>query len=309
MKVSRTIHECRLARYELGRVAFVPTMGALHEGHLALMRKAKSLAEHVAVSIFVNPTQFGPREDFTKYPRPIESDLEKCRSVGVDMVFHPSTEEIYGGEDPKSIILDVPHLTEVLEGKHRPGHFRGVCQVVAKLFNIVQPDFAVFGLKDYQQFCVIRAMTAMLNFPIEVVGHPTVREPDGLAMSSRNQYLSSDERKRALSISRALRECESLFESGVVQTSRMVATMQHTLLPPAGAAALSPEGEVHRVPVSIDYFAAVDARTLQPIERVDRPTLLAIAARVGSTRLIDNTVLVPRNESAVGGRQSAAASS
>lgn len=282
MIVARSILDCRLARHKLSRVALVPTMGALHDGHLALIRHARTLADAVAVSIFVNPTQFGPKEDFHKYPRPIDSDLAKCDSAGVELVFNPSVHEMYGPGEPRGVIVDVPQLTEPLEGKHRPGHFRGVCQVVAKLFNIIQPDTAVFGLKDYQQFRVIEAMTGLLNFPIEIVGYPIIREPDGLAMSSRNAYLSHDERRRALAISRSLRECEGLHAQGVRQTSRMIATMHHMLLDP---------GDLGRVPVSIEYVAAVDASTLAPVERIDHPTLLAIAARVGSTRLIDNTVL------------------
>lgn len=288
MQVVQTIAECRAARSRFGdRVAFVPTMGALHAGHLALIRHARQLGRAVVVSIFVNPTQFGPKEDFQRYPRPIEDDLSLCQAEGVELVFNPAPEEMYGaaGHDlaRSSVVLDVPHLTEPLEGRHRPGHFRGVLQVVAKLFNIVRPDAAVFGLKDYQQFLVVRSMAALLNFPVEIVGHPTVREPDGLAMSSRNRYLSPDERRRALAIHRALCQCESLFrDEGVRQTSRLTATAHRILMDP---------GDLGRVPVSIEYVAAVDADTLAAVERVDRPTLIAVAARVGSTRLIDNTVI------------------
>lgn len=289
MIVTQTISDCRAARASLGRLVLVPTMGALHDGHVALIRHAKTLAEHVAVSIFVNPTQFGPKEDFTKYPRPIEDDLAKCESAGAALIFNPSPTEMYG-ETPRPVVLDFPHVTDTLEGKHRPGHFRGVCQVVAKLFNIVQPNAAVFGLKDFQQFAVLRAMVELLNFPIEMIGHPTIREPDGLAMSSRNAYLSPLERRRALSISKALFTAKQQFEEGIRQTSRLVATMHNILLPPA-ATALTPDGDLGRVPVSIDYVAAVDARTLQPVEVVAQPTLLAIATRVGSTRLIDNVVI------------------
>lgn len=292
MHITHTIPDCRSARASLGRVAFVPTMGALHEGHLTLMRHAKSLADHVAVSIFVNPTQFGPKEDFNKYPRPIEADLARCESAGVDLVFNPTPAEMYG-QQPMPVVIDLPQLTDPLEGRHRPGHFRGVCQVVAKLFNIVQPNAAIFGLKDYQQFCVLRGMVEQLNFPIEMVGHPTVREPDGLAMSSRNQYLSTDERRRALSISRALFTARDQFTEGIRQTQRLLATIQNILLPPAAATALGNSSELGRIPVSIDYVASVDARTLQPVERIEKPTLLAIAARVGATRLIDNIVITP----------------
>jgi pantoate--beta-alanine ligase len=290
MNVVHTIADCRAARAALpGNVALVPTMGALHEGHLALVRHARTLATSVAVSIFVNPTQFGPREDFNRYPRPIDDDLRQCAAAGADFVFDPSPGEMYPGDDPRAagarLLLDVPPLTEPLEGRHRPGHFRGVCQVVAKLFNIVCPDIAIFGLKDFQQFLVLREMVRLLNLPVEVVGHPTIREPDGLAMSSRNAYLSPDERRRALSISRALSAAtEEYREHGVLQCSRLVATMTRILLDP---------GDLGRVPVSVDYAVAVDATTLQPADRVDRPTLLAIAARVGATRLIDNAVIGP----------------
>lgn len=286
MTVVHTIADCRAARGRLGRVALVPTMGALHEGHLALVRHARTLADRVAVSIFVNPTQFGPKEDFNRYPRPIEADLAMCAAEGVDLVFNPDPEQMYGpagASDARSaVVVDVPHLTEPLEGRHRPGHFRGVLQVVAKLFNILTPDAAVFGLKDYQQYLVIRAMVDLLNFPVAIVGHPIVREADGLAMSSRNRYLSPDERRRALAIGRALRECEALASEGVAQTSRLTAAAHRILMDP---------GDLGRVPVSIEYVAAVDAATLSPVERLERPTLIAIAARVGATRLIDNTVI------------------
>ena len=284
MNVVHTIAECRARRAELkGKVAFVPTMGALHVGHLSLIARAKELAQSVVVSIFVNPTQFGPREDFNKYPRPIMADLAKCESAGVDLVFNPGTEEIYRPGAP-DVVVDLPSLTTVLEGKHRPGHFKGVCQVVAKLFHIVQPDVACFGQKDFQQFRVLSAMVEALDFPIEMVACPTLREKDGLAMSSRNQYLSPDERQRALSISRALMLAAGEVKNGVKQTNRLLATMQNVMLD---------VGTLGRVPVSIDYVAAVDPLTLKNVETVTGPTLLAIAARVGQTRLIDNVVVEP----------------
>jgi pantoate--beta-alanine ligase len=203
MKVVHTITEARAERGRFQRLALVPTMGALHAGHISLIALAKQRAPHVAVSIFVNPTQFGPREDFNRYPRPIESDLEKCREAGVDLVFNPAPQEMYPLESPQ-IVVDLPQLSEVLEGKHRPGHFRGVCQVVAKLLNIIQPQIACFGRKDYQQLRILTAMVAALDWPIEIAAGETVREADGLAMSSRNKYLSADERQRALAIPRAL---------------------------------------------------------------------------------------------------------
>ncbi len=196
MKVIRTISEARAYRATLGRIAFVPTMGALHAGHVSLMHMAARHAPRVAVSIFVNPTQFGPREDFSKYPRPIEADLAKCEQAGVDFVFNPLAEEIYRPGLP-DIAIDLPSLTSVLEGAKRPGHFKGVCQIVAKLFNILTPDIACFGQKDYQQLRIITAMVEALDWPIQIVPCPTLRDPDGLAMSSRNAYLSAEDRQRA----------------------------------------------------------------------------------------------------------------
>lgn len=275
MLVTRTISECRGERAKLGRLALVPTMGALHAGHLSLMDLAKQRAEQVAVSIFVNPTQFGPREDYNKYPRPIESDLKKCEEAGVDLIFLPSAEEIYPPGLP-DIAIDLPQLSGVLDGKHRPGHFRGVCQIVTKLFHVITPNVAIFGQKDFQQLRILTAMVEAMNWPIEIVAGPTVREPDGLAMSSRNQYLSKDDRARALSISRALHLAAMEFERGVRQTNRLLTTIQKLLL----------EQHLH-----IDYVAAVDPITLKNVEVIDKPTVLAVAARVGTTRLIDNVVV------------------
>jgi pantoate--beta-alanine ligase len=284
MIVVRTIADCRAERAKLaGKLALVPTMGALHNGHLSLIEQAKRRADHVAVSIFVNPTQFGPREDFNKYPRPIEDDLAKCEQAGVELIFMPGVEEMYPPGQPQ-IVVDLPELTNVLEGKHRPGHFKGVCQIVAKLFNIIEPQMACFGQKDFQQLRVIGAMAEALNWPIEIVGCPTMRESDGIAMSSRNQYLSKDERERALAISRALFLAQGELKSGARQANRLVATMQNTLLD---------VGKLGRVPVSIDYVAAVDPMTLKPVEVVTGPTVLAIACRVGNTRLIDNLIVTP----------------
>jgi pantoate--beta-alanine ligase len=283
MDVVHTIADCREARASLGRVAFVPTMGALHAGHLSLMKAAREHGDTVIVSIFVNPTQFGPREDFNRYPRPIEDDLAKCREAGVALVFNPSPDEMYPA-GKADIIVDLPSLTEVLEGKHRPGHFKGVCRVVGKLFNIVDPQSAFFGQKDFQQFRVISSMVEALDWPIEVIGCPTLRDPDGLAMSSRNQNLSADERERALSISHALMLARNEAKSGVRQANRLVATMRATVLD---------VGTLGRVPVSVDYVAAVDPLTLKPVDILDGPTVLAIAARVGRTRLIDNVIVQP----------------
>jgi pantoate--beta-alanine ligase len=283
MTVVRTIAECRAERAKLGKLALVPTMGALHRGHLSLVEYAKKSAAYTAVSIFVNPTQFGPREDFHKYPRPLEADLAKCEEMGVDLVFNPSVEEMYPSQ-LSPMVVDLPQLTEVLEGKHRPGHFKGVCQVVAKLFNIVQPQKALFGQKDFQQLRVLTAMVEALDWPIEVIGCKTVREPDGLAMSSRNQYLSLDERERALAISRSLMLANGEVKEGERRANKLLASIQNTLLE---------VGQLGRVPVSIDYIAAVDPITLKHVNMIMGPTVLAIAARVGNTRLIDNIVVTP----------------
>jgi pantoate--beta-alanine ligase len=276
MRVIHTIAEARAAR-GFGSLALVPTMGALHAGHLSLVQTARARADAVAVSIFVNPTQFGPREDYTRYPRPIEADLAKCEAAGVDWVFAPTEAEMYPPSSP-AIVIDLPMVDNVLEGKHRPGHFRGVCQVVAKLFNIVQPSVACFGQKDFQQLRVLSCMVEALNWPIEMVACPTLRDADGLAMSSRNQYLSPVERQKALSISRTLFNSQEMVAGGVKQASRLITKMQQDLL------------AQH---LSIDYVAAVDPLTLKPVEVMTGPTVLAIAVRVGATRLIDNVVVTP----------------
>lgn len=283
MTAVSTIADARAERMKLGRMALVPTMGALHAGHVSLIEQAKRLAEHVAVSIFVNPTQFGAREDLSKYPRPIEEDLAKCETAGVQLVFNPTVEEMYRTSVP-DIVVDLPALSSVLEGKHRPGHFKGVCQVVGKLFNILSPDIACFGQKDFQQLRIITAMVEALDWPIEVVGCPTVRDADGLAMSSRNQYLSADERTRALQISKALMQAKQDVADGVRQTNRLLTTMRNIVLD---------VGSLGRIPVSVDYVAAVDPLTLKPVETITGPTVLAIAARVGNTRLIDNLTIQP----------------
>jgi len=225
----------------------------------------------------VNPTQFGPNEDFTKYPRPIEQDLEMCRSVGVDLIFNPTPAEMYPPGSPK-IAIDLPLLTNVLEGAHRPGHFAGVCQVVAKLFNVVQPDVAVFGQKDFQQLRILTAMVEALDFPIQMIPGPTVREEGGLAMSSRNRYLNPDERQRALAISASLRFARDEVKKGNKDIARLLESMR---------------GMLESQRLVVDYVAAIDPRTLVPQTRVDGPTTFAIAARVGTTRLIDNMLVVP----------------
>jgi pantoate--beta-alanine ligase len=277
MNVLTTIAAVRAERAKLGRLALVPTMGALHAGHLSLIDLARRRAPHVAVSIFVNPTQFGHNEDYNRYPRPLEDDLAKCQSNGVDLVFAPSVEEMY---PPKAVdcVVDLPALSTLLEGKHRPGHFKGVCQVVSKLFNIVRPDLAVFGQKDYQQLRILEAMVEALDMNIEIAPSPTVRDVDGLAMSSRNVHLSVEDREKALAISRALFAAQAEFRNGVRQANRLLTTAQKTML------------EKH---LMIDYVAAVDYQTLKHVDTITAPTVIAVAARVGKTRLIDNVILEP----------------
>lgn len=277
MKIAQTVKDARTDRAELGKVALVPTMGALHAGHLSLVEEAKKHADHVVVSIFVNPTQFGPREDFHRYPRPIEKDIALCEKAGVSLVFNPTVEEMYPAPQ-YGMKFEWPQLGEALEGKFRPGHFSGVCQVVAKLFNILAPDVAVFGQKDFQQLRLIREMVRNLDFPIRIVGHPTLREPDGLAMSSRNAYLSDADRKRALAISRALFTAEVDFKKGVRSAARLLTTMQRIIL------------EQHLL---VDYIAMVDAETMKDVENITTPSVAAVACRAGTTRLIDNMLFVP----------------
>jgi pantoate--beta-alanine ligase len=260
------------------RIGLVPTMGALHEGHLSLVRHARAADDVVAVSIFVNPTQFGPSEDFARYPRDPDRDLALLREVGTDLVFMPPVEEVYPqGFDT---YVEVGRLTQVLEGASRPGHFRGVATVVAKLFNIVQPDRAYFGQKDAQQLAVIRRLTRDLDLPVEVVGLPTVREPDGLAMSSRNVYLSPEERKAALVLYRSLEAAQELWRSGVRDAALIRRRMNEVLAGPAA-------GGLARV----DYVSVADSETLEELETVDGPALVSLAVRIGKTRLIDNVTL------------------
>lgn len=257
------------------RVGFVPTMGALHDGHLALVSEARSQgATFVAMSLFVNPTQFGPSEDFTRYPRSFEADLARCHQAKVDVLFAPTREAMYPAGF--SSVVEVKGLTEVLEGVHRPGHFTGVATIVAKLFGLAAPCVAVFGRKDYQQWKVIQRMTRDLDLPVEIAAMPTIREPDGLALSSRNRYLSPQERERALGIVRGIRAAMRAFDDG----ERKAASL--------GALA---RAEIEPAFDTIDYVAIADPETLQPIDRVDDRALLVVAAKIGKTRLIDNAVL------------------
>ena len=260
------------------RIGLVPTMGYLHEGHMSLVRKAREGCDEVVVSSFVNPTQFGPNEDFEKYPRDTNRDDELCRTAGVDLVFRPSVRSMY---DPDhSVFVDELSLSKGLCGRTRPGHFRGVATVVAKLFNIVLPQLAVFGQKDAQQVRVIEQMVRDLNFPVEVVVAPIVRESDGLAMSSRNTYLSVDERTRACSLYRALCLARGLVAGGELGAAALRDRIRACI-------------EEGAAPVEIDYIDVVDYRTLAPVARIESVTLAAVAVRIGRTRLIDNIILSP----------------
>ena len=258
-----------------GRVALVPTMGFLHEGHLTLVDEARRRADVVVMTIFVNPLQFAPTEDLARYPRDAEGDADKARARGVDVLFAPAVSEIYPRE-PRVRVVPAG-LADRWEGAVRPGHFDGVLTVVAKLFHLVQPDVAVFGQKDAQQAALVRAMVRDLDFPLDLVVAPTVREADGLALSSRNVYLSSDERGRALALSRALRHVAARHAGGERDAAR--------LLDEAREVVASAEA------VHVDYLAIVDGETLEPVERTDDGMLAIVAARVGATRLIDNVVL------------------
>ncbi|BCJ85425.1 pantoate--beta-alanine ligase [Effusibacillus dendaii] len=256
-------------------IGLVPTMGSLHEGHLALARQAKQQCDIAVMSIFVNPLQFGPAEDFDRYPRNLENDAKLAETAQVDAIFAPSVREMYPNQ--QFTYVDVELLTENLCGASRPGHFRGVTTVVSKLFHIVLPDKAFFGQKDAQQLRVIQQMTEDLNMPVEIVPCPIVREPDGLAMSSRNVFLSPEERKQALSLFRSLQEAEMLYRSGERSAQ---AILNHV-------AAI-----IKQQPLAdIDYIKIVDAKTLSDVQTIEQKALLALAVRFGQTRLIDNTFL------------------
>ncbi|MFO0571460.1 MAG: pantoate--beta-alanine ligase, partial [Polyangiaceae bacterium] len=258
-------------------LGLVPTMGALHAGHVALLEDARRRTDCVAATIFVNPTQFGPNEDFSKYPRTLDADLEKCEAAGVSLVFAPDTQEMYPQGEKTRVRVD--ELTAHLCGRSRPGHFEGVTTVVTKLFAVAGPCVAVFGRKDYQQLCVIRRMARDLLLPVEVVGHPIVRESDGLALSSRNTYLSAPDRVRALTLSRSLSRAVAAFARGERG---------------AGALRLPVAEAIESAGLRLDYATLADADVLAPIadeSRVGDRVLLAVAAFAGSTRLIDNVVL------------------
>ena len=278
MKVTTTVAETRAVllpeRRSGKRIGLVPTMGFFHEGHLALMRAARAESDVVVVSLFVNPTQFGPSEDLSAYPRDFERDRALAESEGVDLLFAPDAAEVY--PDGFDTVVRVGGVTEALEGTSRPGHFDGVATVVTKLFNMVGPDVAWFGQKDAQQALVIRKLVRDLNMPVRVAVAPTVREPDGLAMSSRNAYLSGADRERATALSRALAAAEQAVASGRLEAADVLSAAHAEL----DAAGVTPE-----------YLELRSADDLSPAERVNGNTLLAVAARVGRARLIDNTML------------------
>lgn len=278
MKVVKTISEVRnevKAWKKAGlSVGLVPTMGYLHEGHKSLMERACQENDRVVVSIFVNPTQFGPNEDFAAYPRDLQRDAAMCEAVGVALIFHPEPEEMYGKDFHTYVNMEV--LSETLCGKTRPIHFRGVCTVVSKLFHIITPDRAYFGQKDAQQLAIIKRMVKDLNFDIEIVGCPIVREKDGLAKSSRNTYLNPEERKAALILSQAIYLGQELTKNGEKDAEKIVQDMKHL---------------IETEPLAkIDYVQAVDAASMQPVSEIKGEVLFAMAVYIGKTRLIDNFI-------------------
>ena len=257
------------------RIGCVPTMGCLHAGHLSLVKRAQALADQAVVTIFVNPAQFGPNEDFSRYPRTVERDLELCRAAGVQAVFLPQTADMYGADHSVYVIEE--RLGCGLCGAARPGHFQGVCTIVAKLFNLTLPHVAVFGQKDYQQAAIIRRMVRDLNFPVAIEIAPIVREADGLAMSSRNRYLSAEERQQALGLSGALRLAQAACATGETDATALCQRLRDLLSTTHG--------------LRVDYVAAVHGDTLEPALRLQPGVVIALAAFAGKTRLIDNTVL------------------
>ena len=276
-RIPRMMAVARELRAEGSRIGFVPTMGALHEGHLSLMSLAREMCDKVVVSIFVNPAQFGPSEDFERYPRDIARDAELAFTREVDFIFAPSPEDMYPRGFSTYVIVE--GLSEKLEGASRPGHFRGVTTVVNKLFNIVHPHFAFFGRKDAQQVIVIKRMVRELSMDVEIVVGPTVREEDGLALSSRNVYLSTEERKAATVLRRALERARTSYNGGERDAARLITAMRNII-----------EAEPR---ARIDYLAITGVNNLNPVETIpaDRPILISLAVFIGNTRLIDNIVL------------------
>ena len=283
MQVATTIPTARQAvedaRAQGRRIGLVPTMGALHAGHVALVEACRGLADYVAVSIFVNPSQFGPGEDYDRYPRTLEDDLRKCEAAGVDLVFKPSADEMYPRGVPSSCFVEVPGLSHVFEGEVRPTHFRGVATVVLGLFEILRPDVAIFGQKDYQQQAILRRMVDDLHVPVEIVTHPIVREADGLAMSSRNIYLDADQRRGAAALRRGLGDAVKAVADGLADADRVRQILRAPI-------------ESERT-ATLDYAEVVDAETLEKLDRLEpgRPAVALVAARFGKTRLIDNARL------------------
>jgi len=276
-RVQDMSHWSEAQRRDGRRIAFVPTMGFLHEGHLRLVRDGKQRGDRVVVSIFVNPKQFAPGEDFAAYPRDFERDRELLEGESIDALFLPSAEEIYPAGFQTQVSVD--KLSLVLCALHRPGHFQGVATVVAKLFNIVRPHVAIFGEKDYQQLQVIRRLTRDLNYDIEIVGHPIVREADGLAISSRNAYLSPEERQAALCLSRSLGTAACMVRRGETRGPVIIQAVR---------------AEIEKEPVArVEYITLCDSVTLQTLREIKEATLLALAVRIGKTRLIDNRILKP----------------
>ncbi len=279
MEVSKTIESVaslvKAARSKGKKIGLVPTMGVLHIGHISLIEAALKRCDFVAVSIFVNPTQFGLGEDFEKYPRPLDADLEICRKTGVDVVFAPTQEQMYPSENLTWV--NVEKLTESLCGQSRPTHFRGVTTICVKLFNIVAPDIAFFGQKDAQQAIVIKRMVADLNMPLEIVICPTVRRPDGLAVSSRNKYLTAEQKKDAALIYRALQKCREMIGAGTTDNETIIAEMRKIL------------GQAPSI--EIEYISIVDAETLQTIDKIAGKVLAAVAVKIGPARLIDNILV------------------
>jgi pantoate--beta-alanine ligase len=272
----RWVGEQRRSGSTLG---LVPTMGALHEGHLSHFRRARAECDRLVISIFVNPLQFGPAEDFQRYPRPFEKDLALAEAEGVDAIFNPSVEEMY--PSGQAVTVDPGRMGEVLCGASRPGHFRGVLTVVAKLFNILQPDRAYFGQKDAQQAILIRCMVDELSFPVGIVVGPTVREPDGLALSSRNQYLTPEQRSQAAVLYRSLRCAEAMLHGGQRDAAQLEQELRRLIEVTPGAV--------------LDYARVVNPVTLEPAYTVDGEVLAAVAVRFGSTRLIDNLLIAPKS--------------
>jgi pantoate--beta-alanine ligase len=279
MKVIESIKEmqshCESLRISGKRISFVPTMGYFHEGHLSLMKEARKISDHVVVSIYVNPTQFGPKEDFSKYPRDFERDAQMAKTVGVDVIFSPVNTEMY--PNAYQTYVEVEQVTKNLCGVSRPGHFRGVTTVCCKLFNIVKPHTAIFGKKDFQQLAAIKRMVYDLNMDLEIIGLPTFRETDGLAMSSRNVYLSKEERSSALTLIGALRLAQKLYADGernaaliIQQAGKLIKSADFT---------------------DVDYIKICDTATLEDVDVIKGEVIMALAVKVGKTRLIDNSVL------------------